>query len=177
MSPADGQHSPDRLDALEPEQVAAFRAFRRPQNLADQAFLHDNSAASASRSHLNPDLARRVYDGVEGTINLVPGRNTICCVVIVAGTGEMISGSTSTELAARGAHGFSSSGPGRSATFRGVLAVSVRDLRIVTASEAITVPVNSDDAYWITITDPIDMILTLTDGTERHIPEPPRGQP
>ena len=170
MSPADEQQPPDRLDALEPEQVAAFRAFRRPRDVADQALRDGNSAASAPGSHLNPDLARRVYDGVEGTIDLVPGRNTICCVVVVAGTGEMISGSTSTELAARGAHGFTSSGRGRSATFRGVLAASVRHLRIVTASEAITVPVNSDDAYWITTTDPVDMILTLTDGTERHVP-------
>jgi hypothetical protein len=175
MSPADGSLPPDRLDALEPEQVAAFRAFRRPRNLADQALIRDSSAASASRSHLNPDLARRVYHGAEATIDLVPGRDTICCVVTVAGTGEMISGSTSTELAARGAHGFRSSRPGGSATFRGVLAAGVRDLRIVTASEGITVPVNSDDAYWITVSDPIEMILTLTDGTERHIPElPPR---
>src|SRR5579871_5393552 len=133
MSPADGQHSAHRLDAVEPEQVAAFRAFRRPRNLADQAFRDAHSATLASSSHLNLDLGRRVYDGGEGTIDLVPGRNMICCVVIVAGTGETISGSTSTELAARGAHGFRSSHPGRSATFRGVLAASVRDLRIVTA--------------------------------------------
>jgi hypothetical protein len=171
VSPPDEPPPAGRLDALEPGQVAGFRAFQRPSTSADHALRDNDTAASALAPHLNPDLARRVYTGVEGTIDLVPGPNTICCVVTGAGTGERISGSTSTELAARGAHGFTSSGRDRSATFRGVLAASVRDLRIITGSGAvITVPVNADDAYWITITDPVDEILTLTNGTERHIP-------
>lgn len=102
-----------------------------------------------------------MYAGVEGTVDLAPGPNTVGCLVTVAGTGERISGSTSTELAARGAHGLTSTRRGRSATFHGVLAASVRDLRVITATgETITVTVNRDDAYWITITDPVDEILT-----------------
>jgi hypothetical protein len=171
LSPGGEQQPPDRVEALEPDQVAAFRAFRRPPQSADHALRDDRLTASVLASHLNPDLARRVYDGVEGTIDLVPGRNTTCCIATTAGTGERVSGSTSTELAAQGAHGFTSTGRGRAATFRGLLAASVRDLRVITASgETITVPVNADDAYWITITDPVDQILTLTDGTQRHIP-------
>jgi RNA polymerase sigma factor (sigma-70 family) len=58
--PPDGQHSPDRLGALEPEQVAAFRAFGRLRTVADRA-----SAAPASRSHLNPSARRAaIADGL-----------------------------------------------------------------------------------------------------------------
>jgi hypothetical protein len=166
----------DWIDAVEPDQVAAFRAFRRPRTEADHGLKNDTEAAAALPPNVNPDLARRAYDGVDGTIDLVPGPNTICCVVTVAGTGERVAGSTTTELVARGTHGFISSGREQSATFRGVLAAAVRDLRIVTASgEVVAVPVNDDDAYWITITDPPNAILTLFDGTEREIPFSPPG--
>jgi hypothetical protein len=159
-----------RLDALEPGQMAAFRAFCRPRTAADEALAADSDAVARLGRDLNPELSRRVYAGVEGTIALVPGPGTICCVLVVAGTSERISGTTSTELAAGGAHGFISS-RGRSATLRGVLATVVRDLRVVTAAgETITVPVNADDAYWITVVDPVEHILTLDDGTKRRIP-------
>jgi hypothetical protein len=151
-----------RFDALEPEQVAAFRAFQRPRTAADEALGADPDAVSRLGRHLSPELSRRVYAGVEGTIDLVPGPNTICCVVTVAGTSERISGTTSTELAARGAHGFTSGRGGQSATFRGVLATVVRDLQVVTATgETITVPVNADDAYWITITEPVEQTVKI----------------
>ena len=174
----DGGQRPEWLEQLEPEQMATFRAFGRPQRSADRA-LRDDPRAEVG-PHLNPALARRVFDREQGAIDLVPGVNTICCLVVCAGTGERISGSTSTVLAACGAHGFTSGGQGRSATFRGVLASSVRELRIITASgEEITAPVNDDDAYWITIADPIDQILTHADGTQSHVPfsRPGSGQP
>ena len=172
-----------RFDTLEPEQVAAFRAFRRPRTAADEALGADPAAVSRLDRHLNPELSRRVYAGVEGTIDLVPGPNAVCCVVTVAGTSERISGTTSTELAARGAHGFISTRGGQSATYRGVLATVVRDLQVVTAaSETITVPVDADDAYWINFTEPVEQILILNDGTRRRLPsfsrpdQRPRGQ-
>ena len=122
-------------------------------------------------AQLNRDLARRVYEGPEGTIDLVPGPGAICCVARNPRTGERMAGTTSTELAARGTHGFITSGREGSATFVGVLSTGARDLQIVTGSgQAITVSLNADDAYWITVADPIDMIVTETDGTARHIP-------
>lgn len=175
-----------RLDALEPGQIAAFRAFRRPRTVADEALAADSEAVARLGRDLSPELSRRVYVGAEGTLELVPGPGIMCCVVAVAGTSERISGTTSTELAAGGAHGFISSRGGGSVTLRGVLATAVRDLRVVTAAgETITVPVNADDAYWITVVDPVEHILTLNDGTERRLPffprpdQPPRprGQP
>lgn len=170
VSSEDDAH-PDWIDVLAPGQVTAFRAFQRPLTHLDGVIRDDPSVVGKLSPKLNPDLARRGYVSPEGTIDLIPGPNMICCVVTVTGTGERISGSTSTELAARGAHGFTSRRAGRSATFRGVLAASVRDLRVITASgEVITVLTNEDDAYWITVTDPVDKVLTFTDGTVQHLP-------
>ena len=128
-----------------------------------------------SASHLEPgvnlDLARRVYEQDEGTIDLVPGPDTICCVVIDRRSGERVVGSTSTALAACGAHGFIRSGTGRSATFFGVLSARAWDLRIVSgAGEAIAVPLNADHAYWITVTDPVEIVFTRAGGTAQRIP-------
>ena len=175
--------TPVRLAVLEDEQVAAFRAFQRPRTVEDAALSADPDAVSALGSDLNADLSRRVYAGREGTIDLVPGPGSVCCIVTVTGTGERISGTTSTELAARGAHGFTSGRLGEPALLRGVLSTGVRSLRIVTASgDTLTAAVNADDAYWMTIADPVTQTLTLQDGTERVIPfsrfrlrEPPAG--
>jgi hypothetical protein len=80
-------------------------------------------------------------------------------------------GSTSTTLAADGGMGYSSSRAERSATFVGVLPASARELRIVDESgRVVIVPLNADDAYWITVSDPVDIVLTKADGTEHHVP-------
>jgi hypothetical protein len=170
-----GDHAEDshdgRLNALEPAHVDAFRAFQRPAEPADQSLSDQPAPAHGLGPELNRDLARRVYEGPEGTIDLVPGPGAICCVARNPQTGERMAGTTSTELAAHGTHGFIRSGPQRATTFVGVLSAAARDLQIITGSgQAITVPVNADDAYWITVADPIDMIVTKTDGTARHIP-------
>jgi hypothetical protein len=107
----------------------------------------------------------------------VPGPNTVCCIVAVAGTGERISGTKSTELAARGAHGFTSSRRGQSASFRGVVSTGVGSLQIVTTGGTVTAAVNADDAYWMTIANPVAQTLTLQDGTERLIPLSRFGPP
>ena len=157
----------DRLGAPEPEQVAAFRAFRRPRTAIDEGLGAGSAAAADLDPHVNPDLSRRVYMSAEGTIDLVPGPSIIGWVVAVADTRERISGTTSTALAARGASG----GARSSVTFRGVLSAAVQSLRIVTTSgDVVHAPVNADDAYWVTITNPVDAVLTMTDGTERSIP-------
>ena len=160
-----------RLERLEPAHVAAFKAFQRSARPADQGLRDDPSAAVILEPRQTLDLARRVYDEVEGTIDLVPGPDTICCVAINARNGESMAGSTSTALAATSTHGFIRSGTERSVTVLGVLSAQARDLRIINGSgHAIAVPLNADDAYWITVTDPIDMIVTQADGTTRHIP-------
>jgi hypothetical protein len=159
------------IEAVEADQVAALRAFRRPPSDIDRGLMTEPSAASGLPSGMNLNLARRVYAGPEGTIDLVPGPGLIGCVVRVAGTGERMSGSTTTELVARGAHGFISGGADRPRTFRGVLGAAVHDLRVTTANGGTEmVPVNTDDGYWTTIGDPVKAILTLVDGSEREIP-------
>ena len=162
------EDGPASYDALEPEQVAAFRAFQRLRALEDEELSADAGAVSALGTDLNARLSRRVYTGPEGTIDLVPGRGSVCCIVAVAGTGERISGTTSTELAARGGHGFTSCRRGEPALFRGVLSTGARSLRILTASGAtVLATVTGDDAYWVQVCDPVTLILTLQDGTER----------
>jgi hypothetical protein len=103
---------------------------------------------------------------------LIPGPGSICCVASVSGTGERMSGTTSTTLALRSPHGFITTSVGsRGTTFIGVLPASAQGLRIITRSaRAIDVPVNEDDAYWTTVDDAIEMIMTLADGTLRHVP-------
>ena len=159
------------IGAVEADQVAALSAFRRPPSHTDRSLMTEPSAASGLPPGMNLSLARRVYAGPEGTIDLVPGPGLIGCVVRVAGTGERMSGSTTTGLVARGGHGFISGGVDRPRTFRGVLGAEVHDLRVITAdggTEMITV--NADDGYWTTIVDPVKAILTLNDGSEREIP-------
>jgi hypothetical protein len=47
----------------------------------------------------------------------------------------------------------------------------VRSLLVAsTTGDTVTAAVNADDAYWMTIADPIAQTLTLQDGTERVIP-------
>ncbi len=55
--------------------------------------------------------------------------------------------------------------------FRGVLATGVRSMLIATASgETVATAVNADDAYWMTVRDPVTQTLTLHDGTHHVIP-------
>lgn len=158
------------IGAVEADQVAALRAFGRPPTTADRGLMAQPSAAWGLPPGMNLSLARRVYAGREGTIDLVPGPGLIGCVVRVAGTDERTSGSTTTEIVARGAHGFISGGADRSRTFCGVLGAEVHDLRVVTADgRTQIIAVNADDGYWITIGDPVKAILTLIDRSEREI--------
>ena len=159
------------IGAVEADQLAALRAFRRPPSDIDRGLTIEPSLASGLPSGMSLNLARRVYGGPEGTIDVVPGPGLIGCVVRVAGTGERMSGSTTTEIVARGAHGFISGGADRFRTFRGVLGAEVHDLRVITADGGTEiVAVNADDGYWTTIGDPVKAILTLIDGSEREIP-------
>jgi len=170
MGDAD-QETPASFHALEPEQVAAFTAYQRSRTFEDEALSADPAAVSRIGPHLNADLSRRVYAGPGGTIDLVPGPGAVCCIVAVAGTGEHISGTTSTELAARGVHGFTSCRRGEPTLFRGGLSTGARSLLITTASGATVVAaVNGDDAYWVQVAEPVAQTLTLQDGAERAIP-------
>jgi hypothetical protein len=107
-----------------------------------------------------------VYDGPEGTIDLVPGPNTINCVAIVTGTRETFAGGTSITNAASDGVGYIRSAAPRAAMFVGVLPAGARELRAIDKSgREIPVPLTADDAYWITIVEPIDMLWTNADGS------------
>jgi hypothetical protein len=152
------------LRALEPSHIASFAAFQRPAGRADSSVGQEPTASLGP--DFNPELARRVYDGPEGTIDLVPGPNSISCVAIVTGTGETFAGGTSTTIAACDGLGYIRSAARRAAMFVGVLPAGARELRAVDKSgREIQVPLTADDAYWITIVEPIDLLWTNVDGS------------
>lgn len=169
VSDPDGQfpRQPARLRELEPAHLAAFTAFRRPQNDGEQGLLAGDLAGNRLEPELNPVLARRVYSGSEGTIFLVPGPGRVCCVAISA-SGETVIGTTLTDLAGRDPMGYVGGGPGREVRFRGVLPAGGRDLRILQeAGRSVSVPLTEDESYWVSVDDPIGMSWTEADGTER----------
>jgi hypothetical protein len=170
VSEPDGESpgQPDRLRELESDHLAAFTAFRRPQNDAEKDLVAEDLATNRLDPELNPALARRVYSGSEGTIYLVPGPGLICCVAI-GRSGEIISGTTLTELVGRNPMGYVGGGLGPGVTFRGVLPAGGRGLRILQrAGRSVSVPLTEDESYWVTVEDPIAMCWTQADGTERR---------
>lgn len=68
----------------DPAQVAAFAAFRRPVVKADHSLTDDPVTASDLRPGVDPVLARRVYAGSEGTLDIVPGHGTLTFISIGA---------------------------------------------------------------------------------------------
>jgi hypothetical protein len=163
--------APDRLHALEPEHLAAFDAFRRPVTSDDHQIASEPSATDHLHPSLNVNLARRVYAGENGSIDIVPGPGTICVVAIYANTGETTIGHTATALAAADGLGHVNSSTGSAVDFVGVLPAGARNLRITNrAGRTIAVPLNADRAYWTTIRDPIEMIWTTAGGTDRQTP-------
>ncbi len=174
MEPS-GEEDRTQLDVLEDAHRAAFAAFARPVSEADRR------ATAAVVGHsigptANPELARRVYEGSEGTIDLVPGRGSIACVVIRP-SGESFSGATTIELAVKGGCGYitHTHSPGspehEELTFVGVLPAGARHLTIRTFSgSAIPVQLSPDGAYWITTRDVQDLFWTRPDGTvHQHV--------
>jgi hypothetical protein len=161
----------ERLEEPEPAHKAAFGAFRRSPRPADLALRYDHFARSDLPPEVNPDLARRVYDGSEGTIDLVPGRHGICCVAMSSPNGAKFVGTLLVASTRPGIHGAQLAPDGRRLTVRGVMSARERDLRIVTGSgREATVPLNGDDAYWMTFADALAVVLTDRDGHVRQIP-------
>ena len=161
----------DGLTALEPAQLAGFAAFSRAAEQTDRGVATAPTAAPHLSPSLNPRLARRVYAGEQGSIYVVPGPGSLCSVSIAAGTSETVIGHTTTELAALdglGHVGRSGDGP---VTFVGVLPAGGHDLRIIDrAGRRIAIPLTRDDAYWVTVDDPVDMLWTTADGHDRQTP-------
>ena len=161
----------DPLTALEPAHMAAFAAFSRAAEQTDREVATAPTAAPHISPSLNPRLARRVYAGEQGTIYLVPGPGSVGSVSIAAGTGETVIGHTTTELAVLdglGHVGRSGDGP---VTFVGVLPAGGHDLRIIDrAGRRITIALTRDDAYWVTVDDPVDTLWTMADGHDRQMP-------
>jgi hypothetical protein len=163
--------------ALDPRQRAAFAAFARPQAPADTVICDDDRGLARLGGHqagnaVNPSLARRVLTCDQGSIDLLPGRDAVCLLCLL-GDEESISGTTSTELAARGGHGFIRGCPpeGR-VTFLGVLPAGAHSPTITRRTgEAEFLALNADDAYWLTTThDVTDFHWTQADGTVQHVP-------
>jgi hypothetical protein len=90
----------ERESLPEPAQIAAFAAFRRPVRPADRSLADDPIMASQLRSELDLELARRVYTGPEGTLDIVPGHGTMTFISISV-DGSSASGQTTTARAAR----------------------------------------------------------------------------
>jgi hypothetical protein len=160
----------DQLAALEPSHVNGFNAFVRAGNAADRAVAADPDVASRLSPDLNPALGRRVYAGELGRIYIVPGRGSLCYVAIDA-TGEMVMGHTSTELAVRHGLGHFGSRANHPVRFVGVLPSGAQALRIIDrAGLENRVTLTPDDAYWISVRDPVEMVWTASDGVDQHVP-------
>ena len=90
-------------------------------------------------------------------------------VAIYANTSETTIGHTTTALAAADGLGHVSGSTDSGVDFVGVLPAGANNLRIVDRSgRTLPVPLNDDRAYWTTVSDPIDMIWTTADGTDRQ---------
>lgn len=167
----------DQLTALEPAHLAAFRAFSRAPEEADCLATSEPTAAERLSPGLNPNLTRCVYAGERGKIYIVPGPGSLCSVSIAVDTREIVIGHTTTDLAALTGLGHVRSGTGRPTTFVGVLPYGAHNLRIINrADRELRVPLTRDDAYWISVADPVDMVWTRSDGENRHWP-PRRTEP
>ncbi len=163
------------VSALDPCQIAALAAFRRPGRDADKSLCADAVAlqhlGGAQAGHdISPSLARRVYAGSEGTVHVVPGAGAVCYIAVGA-SGETMVGTTTTTLAAADGLGHMRSGNDQVVTLVGVLPDGGHALQIIDgAGRALAVPLSPDDGYWITVADPVDMIWTRRDGTTHHAP-------
>lgn len=152
----------------DPEQIEAFRAFRRPVTPADQTLPAD--VAGSLRPELDPSLGRCVYSGPEGNAYILPGPGSICFIAIGEAFGTT-QGETTTALAADGGQGFVNSMRGKPVTFVGVLPAGGHHLEITDrAGRASAMPLNADDGYWLEISDPVTLFLITPNGTKREIP-------
>jgi len=170
VSDPDGEspRQPQRLHELEPAHLAAFTAFRRAQNEADKGLVDDDLAANHLAPELNPALARRVYNGSEGSIYLLPGPCRICCVAISM-SGESMVSDALTVLVGRDPMGYITGGPGPEVTFVGALPAGCRDLRILQRSgRSVSAPLSEDQSYWVTVNAPTAMLWTQADGTTQR---------
>ncbi len=186
--PAPGRDG--QLAALEPAHLAAFSAFSRAPGESDQlavreprvvALLARRAPRPAARlkNKLNPTLVRCVYEAEHGRIYIVPGPGSVCLVSIGADIEETVLGPSRTQVAAHSGLGHQISrwrrdrrtGERRDlpTTFIGVLPTGGHNLRIIDrADREFEVPLTPDDAYWITVADPVDMAWTTADGDDRH---------
>jgi len=73
----EGPDQPDRLQELEPVHLSEFAAFRRPHSESLDGLVARDRGTRRLDPALNPHLARRVYSGPEGTIDLIPGPGLI----------------------------------------------------------------------------------------------------
>jgi hypothetical protein len=163
----------NRLSGLQDAHRAAFAAFTRPQGEADRRGAIVVASPSIGPTG-NPALNRRVYEGPAGTIDLVPGLNSIACVVIRS-SGESFSGATSIELAIKDGCGYmrqtrSPDAPQRDELIlMGVLPAGAARLHVTTGSGGtIPVPLTADGAYWIATRDLQDLYWTRPDGEIHH---------
>ncbi len=141
----------------DPALVAAFAAYRRPRRPGDDSIKTDQRllARLAPGAHL--ELARRLYAGPEGTMDLVPGAGSISFLARKA-TGESTCGQTTTQLAAHHGLGHTRWSREEGYILAGALAVGVRLSVVATDGSKIAVPVNIDGAYWFDAHDATEAV-------------------
>lgn len=159
----------DQLDALEDAHLAAYSAFRREPGPADRDFAAE-PAASRLVPSLNVGLARCVYAGDRGRIYIAPGPGAVCVVSIAAASGETVIAHTTIELAVGGVLGhYGRRHDNSGVRYAGVLPVGGQDLEVVDrAGRRIGIPLTSDDAFWVTVVDPVDLVWTDARGKHCH---------
>jgi hypothetical protein len=172
--PAEPRGGVSDLDA---SQRAAFTAFQRAQKPEDTAICRDERAlarlgVAQAGNDVNPSLARRVLARSEGNVFLVPGRGAVCLLCLLLDD-EAIMGTTNTELAAEGGHGFISHRPlQQQIRFLGVLPRGGHSPTITRANgETEALATNVDDGYWLATSDDVIAFSWIrSDGTTRHVP-------
>jgi hypothetical protein len=178
MEPPDQPAEPGRgVSDLDASQRAAFAAFQRVQGPDDVAICEDRRAltrlgVAQVGNDVNPSLARHVLARADGSVYLVPGRGAVCLLCLLS-DGEAIMGTTNTELAAEGGHGFISRRPPRhEVRFLGVLPSGGHSPTITRANgNTEMLATNSDDAYWLSTGDDVIAFSWIrSDGTTRHVP-------
>jgi len=164
----------DLPHGLEPAHLATFAAFRRSAGPADLALAIDPLASELGDTW-SVSLARRVYEAEAGTIDIVPGPDSVGYVWQGA-AGERVSGQTTIDLAAQDGLGHVSAGQGEKLTFVGVLPAGAHDLRITDRWGTVFVaPLTDDDAYWIAVAHPVDARWTRADGVGHEMAFPRLG--
>lgn len=159
-----------------------YRAFRRSAESGDLGLLSDSPALQGlatgqQQFNANPSLARKVYDGEQGSAYLVPGGDRLCLVIV--GTAGPASVATAVPVSVQCVHQDLAVEQGMGAvletngatTFIGVLPDTIRSAAVVDRTGAKhDIALNRDNGYWTTVSQPAHFSVTDTAGSVRSWP-------